>query len=373
MPGIRKVWDSKIGIDVLQIHRGTVHAAPVARLEEHGVAVDVHAHYVAPQVLTTLMAQGDRFPSIQWKPVGQDRVCFQFPGEPWTRPMHPALADLDQRQVWMKSQGIRQQWLSGWLDIFGTGLPDAEARAWCRLLNEGLAEAIQDRGEFRGVATVPLASPEAAANELRYALQHLNFCAVTIPTYVVAGMELDDVRLEPFWAMAEATRVPVLVHPGYAGGEARMAVHELANTVGRIAETTLVVARMIYGGVFSRHPNLTVVLMHGGGFLPYQAGRLHQGFLKGVGVEDAMRDPDVVLPGLYYDSLVFRPEALRLLAEVVGADHIVLGSDFPFGLFALGDPAPLDAVRAAGLGDNVVTMLQETACRLEQNVRHGGA
>ena len=308
--------------------------------------IDIHAHFVPASVLQELQAHPHAFSEIALAERGTEGVCVQFPGEPWTRPVSSGLLDMAQRATWMQEQGVTHQCLAGWVDLFGYGLSPRQGADWCRLLNDQLAQAIGDEAWYVGVGTVPLQDATRAATELARVVTELGLPAVMIATQI-AGTDLDDPRFDPFWDRAAELQVPVLLHPGYAGAEERLGAYGLVNAVGRASETTLAIARMIFGGVFERHPRLIVVLVHGGGFLPYQLGRLQRAYEIGTFERSPRRDPRNIVPQLYYDSVVFQPETLRFLVQQVGAQHVVLGSDYPF---PIGDLTPLKVVYEAHLG-----------------------
>jgi aminocarboxymuconate-semialdehyde decarboxylase len=127
----------------------------------------------------------------------------------------------------------------------------------------------------------------------------------------------------------------------------------LTNIVGNPAEETVAAAYLIYGGVLERHPRLKICLTHGGGFLPYQIGRQDRGFRAKSGVTAGHLEaaPSSFLQRFYYDTVVHSGEALRFLTERVGAERVVLGSDYPF---PMGDPEPVATVRRAGLDAGAV-------------------
>lgn len=320
--------------------------------------IDVHAHAVPDGALRERERHPAAFPDIQLPSLpasgtGPRRVRLKFPGEPWTRPVMSGLLDWAAREHWMREQGIDQPWISGWLDLFGPGWPAAQAVAWCRLLNETLAEAIAGQPAYVGSATLPLVNPAQAAEELAYAIEQLGFRVATIPTgpAAVAGRptEIADPALEPFWEAAAHYRVPVIVHPGDAGDDPRLAANDLANIVGRGAETTLAVTRLLFAGTWDRYPDLPIVLVQGGGFLPYRLGRIDHGYELAHPGQTGQGDQ--LLRRLYYDALVFRPGALWLLLEVAGPERVMLDSDYPL---ALGDLALLQLLRTAGLEPPVI-------------------
>jgi aminocarboxymuconate-semialdehyde decarboxylase len=307
--------------------------------------VDLHCHFIPPALLDRIESEGASH-SLHLA----DRGTVSFAGRDSTQPLPAGMVDLEDRLAWMDAQNVELQVLSAWMD-FSAYVLDPEDGAWlARSLNELTVEAIAGRSDrFRAMAAVPLQAPGLAAGELDYAINELGMVAVEIGT-AVAGVELDDRSLEPFWRAAEDLHVLVLVHPYWNLGFERLTRYFLSNSVSTPAEATVAAAHLIHGGVLQRHPRLKVCLTHGGGFLPYQIGRQDRGFeaLPQLTAVHLGAPPSSYLRRFYYDTVVHGAEALRFLVDRVGADRVVLGSDFPF---PMGDPHPVRTVRAAELDD----------------------
>src|SRR5438128_900301 len=212
---------------------------------------------------------------------------------------------------------------------------------------EALAAALREApGAHRGLATVPLQEPATAAAELRFAVRELGLRGAMVDPNAL-GRPLGDPAFDPFWKAASDLAAPVVLHPFLLEAVERFGRHYLHNLVGYPFETTLAAASLILGGTLDRFPGLSVVLVHGGGFLPYHIGR----FDRAHETRPEARVDDAGLPSRYlrrflFDTLVQRPEALRYLVQLVGHDRVMLGSDHPFWM---GDPDPLRVVREAGL------------------------
>jgi aminocarboxymuconate-semialdehyde decarboxylase len=309
--------------------------------------VDLHCHYIPPAIVDRIAAdKGKHSITIT------DGESVSFAGRGSTQRWPRGMRDLSDRLTRMDSQGVDLQIVSPWMD-FSTYVLDPEDGVWlARTLNELTSEAISTHADrFRAMATVPLQSPELAAEELGYALRELGMVAVEIATTLGAS-ELDDPALEPFWNAATELDALVLVHPVHrsVGFERLSRSYFLDNIASNPAEATIAAANLIFGGVLARHQKLKVCLTHGGGFLPYQIGRQDRGFearpeVTAVNIESP---PSTFLRRFYYDTVVHSPEALRFLVERVGGDRVVLGSDYPF---PMGDPEPVNTVLKAALDD----------------------
>jgi len=281
--------------------------------------------------------------------------------EPPTRPLLEPLYTLPRHLAFLAAQGIEAAVFGPLMDAAGYSLPPRQGAAWSRAQNEGLAASLAEvGGRHAGLATVPLQSPELAAEELRVAVTSLGLRGAMIDPNAL-GRPLADRSLDPFWKAAAELAAPVMLHPFLLEAVERFGRHYMHNLVGYPFETTLAAGSLILGGTLDRFPDLDVVLVHGGGFLPYHVGR----FDRGHAVRPEVRADGAALPSSYlrrfhYDTLVQFPPALAFLVALVGADRVLLGSDHPFWL---GDPEPARVVREAGLsaaaqaailGDNAV-------------------
>jgi aminocarboxymuconate-semialdehyde decarboxylase len=153
----------------------------------------------------------------------------------------------------------------------------------------------------------------------------------------VAGRRVDEPDYEVFWAQAEALGCPVLIHPAFNCSHPALEQWYLQNTIGNPLETTIVVERLICSGMLGRHPGVRLVLMHGGGFLPYQTGRLVHARSVRPELADSPADAWSFFGQLFFDTITHDAQALRYLVERVGLDHVVLGTDLPFDM-ALASP-----------------------------------
>ena len=330
--------------------------------------IDVHAHCVPVDVLATLRADGGRYGIEVSEQDGRSAVLIA--GRVQTRPMFPALSDLPRRLAAMDAAGVDVQVLSSWIDLTAYALEPVAGARYARMFNEGLAAtAATAPDRFRALATVPLQAPEHAADELRHAVTSLGMVGAEIAT-TVDGRELDDPELAPFWSAAEELRAVVVVHPYASLAGRAVSRYNLDNLVGNPAETTIAVAHLVHGGVLERHPSLRVVLVHGGGFAPYQMGRWDRGYSAAADGAEAnlTRLPSDWLRQMWFDTVLHSPASLRFLIDAVGIGQVVLGSDYPF---RMGDPDPVATVRAvAGLdGDDLGRVLSGNLAGLLEEVR----
>jgi aminocarboxymuconate-semialdehyde decarboxylase len=238
----------------------------------------------------------------------------------------------------MDTNKIERQVVGGWLDMFGNELPAEEGTRWARLINTHLALAAKDQPRFFPLATVPLQDGARAAEVLKEAHDQ-GFKGVMIGTQPKGrGGVLDDPTLLPFWEVANSLGSIVFIHPVFESGDDRVHDYGMANAVGRITDTLIAMSRLIYAGHLTRFGHMKVIAGIGGAALPYVIGRLRRNYMLD---KDRLGDPDAALAAMYYDTIVQDTRALRYLADIVGADRIMMGSDMPF---PIGDPAPLKIV-----------------------------
>ncbi len=306
--------------------------------------VDVHVHYIAPAVFESLR-RGGAGSGVRLLP--GDGIRLQVGDEAPTRPLLPALHTLDLQTKFFAERGIDTAVFGPLMDVAGYSLAPAQGATWSRLQNEALAATLAGLpGAHRGLATVPLQDAALAAAELTVAVRDLGLRGAMIDPNAL-GRPLGDAAFDPFWKAAADVAAPVVLHPFLLEAVERFGRHYLHNLVGYPFETTLAAAGLIMGGTLDRFPGLDVVLVHGGGFLPYHIGRFdraHQ--TRPEARADGAGMPSDYLRRFHYDTLVQRPDALGYLVRAVGHDRVVLGSDHPFWM---GDPDPCRVVREAGL------------------------
>ena len=320
--------------------------------------VDIHAHYVPQKMLDALASGAARFANVELLHEGET-YKLAFAGRPPTRPVNPKLRETERRRNWMDENGIEAQVCGGWLDSFGYELPLDEGVAWSRFLNEQLAEAVAAAPFLAPLGSVPLQDGERAAVVLDEVLD-AGMKGVMIGTQPrgQSGV-LDDATLEPFWQRASDRGAVIFIHPMFGCGDERLNDFDMMNAVGRGLDTTTAVARLLFAGHFTKYSGMTVILSHGGGALPFMLGRLQ----RNVEIHPGQyADPAAGLAELYFDSILFDPEALNFLIGQVGAGRVMMGSDYPF---PIGDHTPCRIVHAAQLSEiDTSAILGGTAAKL---------
>ncbi len=300
--------------------------------------VDMHAHCSVPAA-NALMGAESRMPAL-------------------------LLENVEQRLDAMNSQGIDVEALS--INPFWYGVERDLAAELIRLQNEALAEFCSSQPErFVGLASVALQHPDLAAEQLETGMKRLGLRGALVGGSV-NGEELADPKFHPFWAQAEQLGALIFIHPqGTAELSTRLKGNGvLENVIGNPLETTIALSHLIFEGTLDRFPGLKILAAHGGGYLPSYAARSDAGCVTfPERCTPIKKKPTEYLKHLYFDSLVFTPEALRHLVSETGSSQIVLGTDYPFPWTStavhhvLNTPGLTDAERVAILGGTAATLL----------------
>ena len=253
------------------------------------------------------------------------------------------LADMDRMGVDIQALSIAPYQTFYWAD------PTLGAEV-SRTINDDLAGVIGEYPDrFIGLGTVPLQDTSAAVGELRRCMGDLGFKGVEIGTNV-EGEEISSPRLDAFWAAVEETGAVVFIHPVGFTHPQRFTEHYFFNVIGHPIENALAIANLIFGGILERFPALKIVVAHGGGYLPPYAGRMDHAYHAREDVREGLpKPPGDYLRQLYFDTMVFEPDQLSFLVEKYGAEHVVLGTDYPYDM-GESDPVGLVA-RTPGLSD----------------------
>jgi aminocarboxymuconate-semialdehyde decarboxylase len=221
--------------------------------------------------------------------------------------------------------------------------PDLGAQL-AREVNEGIAQVVADTPDrFVGLGSVPLQDAQLAVRELDHAVKNLGLRGVEICTNV-NGKNLTDpsLGLEKFFARCEELGVLLFMHPlGWTQAD-RLTNHYFNNVIGNPLDSTVAVSHLIFDGVMARHPRLKVLVAHGGGYIAHYWARMDHAWRARQDTRTVIkRKPSTYLEKFYFDTITHDPEMLRRLIDRFGADHVVLGTDYPYDM---GDDDPLGMV-----------------------------
>jgi aminocarboxymuconate-semialdehyde decarboxylase len=255
--------------------------------------------------------------------------------------------DLDLRLTDMDKAGIEVQVLSPTPSFMVCRDDDSWAAELATLMNDGIAGMVAESPRFWGIGHLPLQSTELSLKELDH-VRDLGLKGIMVGASV-EGVDLDEERLEPVWARLNELEMTVFVHPTNPKFRERMEPYHLTNLLANPLDTSIALSRLMLGGVILRNPNIRFYFAHGGGFIPYQFGRIDHAF--GVredtsSVIDVL--PSTLLKRVWFDTITHATPSLRYLIEIVGDTNVVVGTDYPADM---GDMRIAEKLDALGLSD----------------------
>jgi aminocarboxymuconate-semialdehyde decarboxylase len=293
-------------------------------------AIDIHAHLV-PQSLWRAVAEGREWYGFRHRPdagIGTlegngKRNVYNSPKVRFTP--EERIADMD-------AQGVDMQVVSIHTPLFGYHLEAGQGRALAREVNDEIAALTKQWPQrFAGLATLPMQDVKLAIEELERAVTTLGLKGAELDTHV-NGEQWDEPKFLPFFKAAEAMGAVLFYHPQPQHNflMERTPRDGLFNSLGVILDDAIVVAILIASGILEACPKLKVCIAHGGGPACYAMGRLDRGWQGRPEARRIPQPPSAYQRRLYYDTVVGSEKALRFLLDEVGADRVVLGSDWPF-------------------------------------------
>ena len=294
------------------------------------MVIDFHNHYYPFEYLDAIEDGGSHF---QVTTDDDGNPVLHSPGD--YNVLVPGHRDLDFREKVLDEAGVQMQVITFTAPGTSIEAPDRAAEL-CRVVNDALANEVRGRSDrFTSLGTLPMNAPDAAAAEAERVVGELGLPGLMLYSNA-SGIPLFEDRFGPVYERLNEAKAVIYIHPTYPVGVEVMEKYMLMPMVGFLMDTTLAVAGLVYAGVLERYPDITWVLGHLGGAVPYMAERFDRGFEA----YPACREKCTVLPSeqlkqLYYDTVNFDPACLELAIEFAGADHIVAGSDYPHQIGSL--------------------------------------
>jgi aminocarboxymuconate-semialdehyde decarboxylase len=315
--------------------------------------IDIHAHFFPESFLRLIAAEGEEF-GVGCDMDGPDGPVLVIEGKR-RNVLGARFVDIDARLASMDDQGVAKQALSLTQPMVYWAGADL-ARRLAETFNDALSaahEAHPDR--LVGLATLPMHHPDLAIAELERAAKLPGIRGVYLATRIV-DRELSDPAFLPVFQRIEALGLPLFLHPVTVVDSGRLAKFYLTNLIGNPTESAIAAAHLIFGEVLDRCPKLDICLPHGGGSFPYLVGRLEHGWKVRPEMEHMDKGPNAYLRRFHYDTVTHSAPALAYLIALVGADRVMLGSDF---CFDMGYERPVEVVTEhAGLsaGDQALIL-----------------
>ncbi len=315
----------------------------IARRARHTIpTIDIHAHFVPEGFLRIIEEDGEAFGLRLSRGLNGPMILVgEIPIGPITAYYH----DLGLRLKAMDAQGVTIHALSLMPPmVYWAG--GALGSRLARLVNDAMADASRAYADrFVALATLPMQDPQAAVDEVNRAVTQLGARGIYLGTNV-RGKELTDPSLLLVFERIHALRVPIFLHPLNVIGVQRLTSYYLHNLLGNPFDTAVAAANIIFSGLLDRFPKLEICLPHAGGALPYLIGRLNHGWKVRQECKALKKPPSSYLRRFTYDTISHASESLSYLIDLVGADHVMMGSDY---CFDMGYERPVKAVTALKL------------------------
>lgn len=297
-------------------------------------AIDVHAHFAPVARFDQMRAVAPaHVPLVEH--VGGE-VFFRYSNGTENGPVPKAIVDVEQRLLDMAATEVTHQVLSARPQMFSYDLPGDVASQLASYSNDALVEVAESHSEsFSVLIALPMQDTEAAVREVERLASNRIVRGVMVDSNI-DGRDFAENAFAPIWAAVQAADLPVLVHPyqGDVVGMERLRKHYLFNLIGNPVDTTIAIANVVFGGLADLYPELRWGFVHGGGVAPYLAGRWDHGWHQRVVTRELIPDalPSEILKRFWYDCIVHDDRTLTYLADSVGWDRIMLGSDCPFDM-----------------------------------------
>ena len=294
--------------------------------------IDIHCHYLNPAVnkATAHLDAAAHDPTVVFaNDLTRQTNVKQM------RDRAPKLTGIENRIQDMDRMGVDIQAVSPAPYHYFYFTPPDEGAALARQVNEGIAEMVAGHPDrFVGLGSVPLQDADLAVRELEYAVKTLGLRGVEINTNV-NGLNLTDKRLnlEKFFAKANELGTVIFMHPlGFTQAD-RLTNHYFNNVIGNPLDTTIAVSHLIFDGVVARNPKIKFVAAHGGGYIAHYWARMDHAWRARADCRTVIkRKPSSYLEKFFFDTITFDPEMLRHLIDRYGADHVLLGTDYPYDM-----------------------------------------
>jgi len=324
--------------------------------------IDGHRHILVPNAVG-LASKLDPVRSTLIYPMGLNPRSLEINRErnpEWDRKMIDVRENIADLQAAGMDLGVLQPTQT----MFFYWAEPSAAGELCRMVNEHTASEVRkNTSKVVGLATVPLQDPDLAVRELSHAVKNLGLRGVVTGSNV-NGRGFDEEPFQPFFKAAEELGVPIFIHPNNPAGTERTTDYYLTNFLGYTLESTMAAAKIVFGGVLDRFPNLKICLSHAGGTLPFLLGRLERGQAMRPETGALCKHPfPYYLKNFYVDTITFRPDTLRFVLEVMPPGHVFMGTDYPYDM-AETDPVgfvkgavPDEGLREEIYGKNMAAVL----------------
>ena len=293
--------------------------------------IDTHSHILTLETAALISKAAPKSP-VTITPYDDTNAELKVGSVPY-RPFPLGGYDIPQRLKDMDAAGIDVQVLSAAPQTYLYDLGPELSLIVAAIQNDQMAKHVAlHPTRFMAIATLPIAQPKAAADELHRTMTKLGFKGAMFASNV-QGTNLDDPGFEPLWATAQELGAFIFIHPNNVAGHDRLTSYYLRNLIGNPLDTTIAAACLYFGGVMDRFPKLKIMLAHGGGFTPYQAPRWEHGWkVRPEPKKNIKTQPENIAGRFLYDTILHSDKTLEAMIGLIGADKVMLGSDYPYDM-----------------------------------------
>jgi len=290
---------------------------------------DLHSHVIPPTIVEAMKRDPQRFGMKVEERDG--KIYFERRGQ--VSEMEPEFFSAEAKVAAMDRMKIDVSALSVAPPTYFYALPPDAGLAASKLSNDGIAQMVAKHPDrLRGMATLPMQDPDAAIVELERVVKEYKFKAVEIGTSV-EGEQLAHPKFRPVLKTIEQLGCFIFTHPYACSAKGGMDGFELFNLIGYPLDSTIMIAHLMLTGALDDLKKLKIVVPHGGGYVPYQIGRFEHGHQNRPAASSKTKSsPYEMLKRFYFDALTHDPRSTRHLINVMGADHVVIGTDNPFNM-----------------------------------------
>ncbi|MDM5327615.1 amidohydrolase family protein [Neobacillus sp. CF12] len=291
---------------------------------------DFHTHFIPSDVITWLKDNKELI-NAKWTKTDENKNEFLVVNEKWGFELKQAFIDSERYLQEQAAAGVSHSVVSPIPQLFLYDFPDEITTEISNVYNRSLAEWSKSAPQkISALGTVPLTNPDKAAQVLQNAM-NLGLKGVIIGPGL-PGQMLSDGFFTPFFEEANRQKAIVFIHPLLCE-DPRLKRRMMPNLIGVPWETTVCATDLLLSGLIDTYPNVKILFAHGGGFLPYQIGRLDKGYEQWKLVSSNLKaPPSEYLKRFWYDTVLWNEESLEFLVKAVGTDRVVPGSDYPFDL-----------------------------------------
>jgi len=319
--------------------------------------IDFHNHYYPPEYLEAVK-KGPARVVLDYDADGNPRL--HYPGD--YNILVPGHRDLDYRETVLNDHGVDLQVIT--FTTPGVHYEDpVTAVTMARQINDAFGREVKRRRHFSSLATLPLNDPAESVRELERAMKELGLPGAMVFSNV-NGTPLAAPAYDALWKKANELNAVIYIHPAHPHDVTGMEHYWLVALVGFLFDTTVAMSHLVFAGVLERYPNISWVLTHMGGALPYLAERLDRGYEAFADCrQNISKRPSEYLKQCYYDTVNFNPDAIEFAIKFAGSDHILAGSDYPHQIGSI--PKMLDSLsKVDATAQDKEMILGENAAKL---------